>query len=282
MNRKGTDMTDDQLLTIDGRPSVRLQRRLAHPVDKVWRALTESDHLSAWFPCPVRIDARPGGCMVFDMGDAAVPADASRGQVLQLDPPRLLEFSWADDWLRFELSPDGTGTLLVLTHAFEDRAGAASFATGWDICLRALAHVLAGESIPPPVAGVERHEGLVHRFGLDAPIVTETDGGWTVRFERQLTCPAEVAWSLCQGLAIGRITETDGSAALAFEPPADTPGAHVRVELVSGTGHGARMLLTVSGVSADLRDTAIQRWGSDGVERVAAHAAAWALGQSAA
>jgi uncharacterized protein YndB with AHSA1/START domain len=275
-------MTADELLTIDGRPTVRLQRRLAHPVDKVWRALTESEHLSAWFPCPARIDARPGGRMVFDMGGADVPAEASGGEVLQVDPPRLLEFTWADDRLRFELSPHRDGTVLALTHVFDDRPGAASFATGWDICLSALAHVLAGEPVPAPVAGVERHEELVRRFCLDAPILTDLDGDSTVRFERQLTCPAGVAWSLCQRLASGSVLESNGSTVLVFEPPADTPGSVVRLDLVSGTGHGARMLLTVSGIGSGGRDAAIRRWGSEGVERVAAQAAAWSLRQSAA
>ena len=34
---------------------------------------------------------------------------------------------------------------------------------------------------------------------LDRPVVTESDAGWTVRVERQLTCPAEVAWDLWFG-----------------------------------------------------------------------------------
>ena len=42
-------MMDGTLETIDGRPALRFQRRLAHPVDRVWRAITEPDELEDWF-----------------------------------------------------------------------------------------------------------------------------------------------------------------------------------------------------------------------------------------
>ena len=32
---------------------VRFERHLAHPREKVWRALTESEHLRAWLPCDI-------------------------------------------------------------------------------------------------------------------------------------------------------------------------------------------------------------------------------------
>ena len=101
--------------------------------------------------------------------------------------------------MTFELAPDGDGTAFTLTHSFDDRYGAPSFATGWEALPRGLRSVLAGEPPPPPDRGVARHEELVHEFGLDRPEVTESDGRWTVRDERQLTCPAEVAWDLWFG-----------------------------------------------------------------------------------
>ena len=35
--------------TVDNRPALRFERRLAHPIDKVWRAVTEPDELGRWF-----------------------------------------------------------------------------------------------------------------------------------------------------------------------------------------------------------------------------------------
>ena len=36
---KETPMSNDQFLTLDGRPTVRVERRYPHPIDKVWRAV---------------------------------------------------------------------------------------------------------------------------------------------------------------------------------------------------------------------------------------------------
>ena len=136
-----------------------------------------------------------------------------------------------------------------------------------------LRSVLAGEPLPPPDRGIARHEELVHEFGLDRPEVTESDGGWTVRVERQLTCPAEVAWDLWFGkdrdtgeqraapavgepltpymapeVVIGTMTEVELHRVLAFDvAPTGGPGEHVRVEFADGTGHGVRVTLTVTG-----------------------------------
>jgi uncharacterized protein YndB with AHSA1/START domain len=41
------------LTTIDGRPALRLERRLPHAVERVWRAVTEPAELAQWFVAPV-------------------------------------------------------------------------------------------------------------------------------------------------------------------------------------------------------------------------------------
>ncbi len=179
-------MSADQFLTLDGRPTVRVERTYPHPIEKVWRAVTEPEHLAKWFPSPVEYELRPGAPMRFD----AFAGDAGAVGVVEIvDAPRRLIFTWGTDRLTFELTPDGDGTTFSLVHSFDDRYGAASFATGWELCLTGLRSVLAGDPLPPPDRGIARHEELVHEFGLDRPEVTETDGRWTVRVERQLTCP---------------------------------------------------------------------------------------------
>ena len=66
-------MSADQFLTLDGRPTVRIERTYPHPIEKVWRAVTTPEHLDQWFPSAVEIDLRPGGAMRFD-GFTATPA----------------------------------------------------------------------------------------------------------------------------------------------------------------------------------------------------------------
>jgi uncharacterized protein YndB with AHSA1/START domain len=295
-------MSADQFLTLDGRPTVRVERRYPHSIDKVWRAVTTSEHLGQWFPSPVEVDLRPGGSMHF----RAFEGDSSAaGTVEVVDAPRRFMFTWGTDRLTFELTPEGDGTVFAVIHSFDDRYGAASFATGWDACLAGLRSVLAGEPLPPPDRGVARHEELVHEFGLDRAEVTETAGRWTVRVERQLTCPAEIAWDLWFGkdrdtgeqraapavgepltpymapdVVIGTMTEVELHRVLAFDvAPAGGPGEHVRVELGEGTGHGARVTLTVTGTDPAERDAAADVWGTSAIGHLAAMAAEWARAQ---
>lgn len=227
------------------------------------------------------------------------------GMVEAVDAPRRLTFTWGTDRLTFELSPDGDGTTFALTHSFDDRYGAPSFATGWEHCLAGLRSVLAGEPLPPPDRSIARHEELVQEFGVDRPEVKESDGRWTVRVERQLTCPAEIAWELWFGkdrdtgaqrsapavgepltpytapdVLIGTMTEVELHRVLAFDvAPTGGPGEHVRVELANGTGHGVRITLTVTGTDPGERDAAAEMWGTGAVGHLAAMAAEWAMAQ---
>ncbi len=56
------------------------------------------------------------------------------GEVLEVDEPRLLAFTWGEETLRFELAAEGTGTRLVLVDELP-ASRAARNAAGWDVCL---------------------------------------------------------------------------------------------------------------------------------------------------
>lgn len=295
-------MTADTFDALDGRPTIRVERHYPHPIEKVWRAVTTPEHLGEWFPSPVELDLRPGGEMRFTAFEGD---DSALGTIEAVDPPRLLTFTWGADRLSFELAAEDGGTTFALVHSFDDRYGAPSFATGWGMCLDGLRSVLAGEALPALHRGIARHEELVVEFGLDQPEVTEADGRWTVRVERQLTCPAAVAWDLWFGkdlhtgeqrsapgvgepltpymapdVVVGTMTEVELHRVLAFDvSDAGGPGDHVRVELGDGTGHGARVVLTVTGTDAGERDEAAQVWGAGAVGHLAASAAEWAMTQ---
>ena len=298
-------MPAERFTTLDGRPTVRIEREYQHPIDKVWRAVTTAEHLGQWFPTPVDMDLQLGGRVRF----AGFEGTEGAGVVEELDPPRRLTFTWGGDRLTFELTDLGNRTGFVLIHAFDDRYGAPSFAAGWDACLAGLRSVLASEPVAslPPDRHVARHEQLVHEFGLDAPEVTGADDGdaqWTVRFERQLTCPAEVAWDLWFGkdiqtgdqrrapgvgepltpyqqpdLVVGTVTDLEPQRVLGFDvSPDGGPGDHVRLELTQGTGHGARAILTITGTDPTERDDAAQVWG-DAIAHLGKCGADWAMTQ---
>ncbi len=129
-------MTDARLLTDRERPAVRLERRLPDPPAVVWGALTEREQLRAWFPCDVVVSGgrwEVGASIVFRFSPEAHDLTLS-GEVLEVDEPRLLVFTWGEDTLRFELTPDGDGTRLVLVDELPPDSAARN-AAGWEQCL---------------------------------------------------------------------------------------------------------------------------------------------------
>jgi uncharacterized protein YndB with AHSA1/START domain len=131
-----TLLTNDANDTSGTRPAVRLERHLPDPPPVVWQALTDREQLRAWFPCDVIVDGgrwEVGAAITFPFPSAAIDMTLT-GEVLAVDEPRALAFSWGEEILRFELTSDGGGTRLVLVD--ELPAGhAARNAAGWDVCL---------------------------------------------------------------------------------------------------------------------------------------------------
>jgi uncharacterized protein YndB with AHSA1/START domain len=108
----------------------------------VWRALTDPEELKAWFPCGVVVEGgrwEAGATITFPFPPEVIDMTLT-GEVLTVDEPRLLVYTWGDqETLRFELSPAGDGgTRLLLTDELQ-AARAARNAAGWDDCLDRLA-----------------------------------------------------------------------------------------------------------------------------------------------
>lgn len=153
----------------DGRYVLRFERRLPHPPEKVWAALTDPAELTHWFPQDVEADLRPGGKMRFNFrGDEAPPFD---GEVLVYDPPRVFAYRWATDVLRWELRADGSGCVLTFTDTIGEQGKAARDGAGWHVCLEALAARLDGAVPPPADLWQQVHPDYVSRFGPDAATI---------------------------------------------------------------------------------------------------------------
>jgi hypothetical protein len=73
------------------------------------------------------------------------------GEVTLADRPRVLEYLWGGEKLRWELTESGAGTGMRLTHHLCDRATGAMMAAGWHMCLDVAALLLAGTPIGPIV-----------------------------------------------------------------------------------------------------------------------------------
>ncbi len=123
-------------MTADGRCALRFERQLRHSPATVWRALTETDQLRAWFVDIIdydrlRLDLTPGAQLDFYVKPGFGDTEAIRGEIVRADPPRLLEFTWDGETLSFELTPAGDGCLLVFTNIFDDRDAASALGAGW-------------------------------------------------------------------------------------------------------------------------------------------------------
>jgi uncharacterized protein YndB with AHSA1/START domain len=136
-----------QLEPAGDRWQLRFTRHLPHPIDKVWRAVTEPEHLLAWFPTTIDGERAAGADLTFRFPHEDAPE--MKGTMLAWDPPRLMELRWGDDdVLRIELAPDADGTRLTLVDVFPEQGRAARDGAGWHASLDALTGHLQGDATP--------------------------------------------------------------------------------------------------------------------------------------
>ncbi len=132
------------------RYTLGLERRLAHPPEKVWRVLTERELLRQWFPCDVEGEWTVGSELrfIFLHGEGeGLSEEELRGEVLAVDPHRLLEFRWGSSHLRCELIPDGEGCRLLFSETLPDASWGARNAAGWEMCLDNLDLLIEGLAV---------------------------------------------------------------------------------------------------------------------------------------
>jgi uncharacterized protein YndB with AHSA1/START domain len=138
-----------------------LSREFAHPINRVWEALTEPGQLRRWAPFSPARDLAATGDVVLTMldgGDGSENVEQS-GRVLESEPPRLLVVRWGDDVLRWELTGTEDGVLLVLRHSFDDETMVSSFAAGWHLCLDAADALMKGVPYGPVVGRAAMNYG---------------------------------------------------------------------------------------------------------------------------
>ena len=150
MNDRGTIVDGD---------TVRFERLLPGPIERVWSYLTEGPLLTTWLAEEGAIPPHAGETFVLKMGGGDdMPEregyEASMyGTVLKYEPPHVLEYTWGikapdgsklESTVRFELEARADGVALVLSHwpvmpGFEARTLA-----GWHSLLDALRARLEG------------------------------------------------------------------------------------------------------------------------------------------
>ncbi len=130
---------------------VRFERSFAHPVERVWDAITRPEELAQWFlpfAAEIELDLAVGGTYEMRMDDPE--STVMTFTVLQVEPPRVFEFTSMDDGtMRWELEPQGDGCKLVLTQTMSSFARAVEnhYASGMHHSLERLEALLDGKPI---------------------------------------------------------------------------------------------------------------------------------------
>jgi uncharacterized protein YndB with AHSA1/START domain len=154
-----TTATTNSVLTPD-QDAVVAEIQIAAPPERVFQALTNDRELSCWFKnptCPVKLwqmDARPGGLYHYSTEKETAVINGvdefeCHGEILELDPPRLLVYSWFGNWhqnkslrtvVRWELTPAANGTHVKVTHSglASEEAARKDYSGGWPGVLQQL------------------------------------------------------------------------------------------------------------------------------------------------
>ncbi len=122
-----------------------LVRDLRHPPEMVWQALTDPAQLREWAPFDADHSLAATGPVKLTTVGIPTP-QVSETSVTRAEAPRLLEYRWGGNDVRWELQPHGNGTRLTLWHHI-DRGFISWGAAGWHVCLDVLERLLAGQPI---------------------------------------------------------------------------------------------------------------------------------------
>jgi uncharacterized protein YndB with AHSA1/START domain len=140
----------DEFGVVTAARTVRLQRVLPGPIERVWAYLTESEKRGTWLASG-QMELRGGGRVELQFRNAeltphaettperfkSAECSAVRGRITRWDPPHLLSYTWGEDpkdssEVTFELIPQGENVVLELTHRrLPDRTTMVRVAGGW-------------------------------------------------------------------------------------------------------------------------------------------------------
>ena len=128
--------------------TVRLERLLPGPIERVWSYITESDKRATWLAAG-EFDLRVGGKIRLQFDNARLSPD---GVITRLEPNRVLAHTWkwnakgfsGDTEVTYELTPKGKQVLLVITHRRMAKELVTAIMGGWDVHSGILADILEG------------------------------------------------------------------------------------------------------------------------------------------
>jgi uncharacterized protein YndB with AHSA1/START domain len=195
-------MTDESTVpdfgTLLDAHTLRFERDLPGPIERVWEYLTDSDLRATWL-YPGEVPREVGGeySKTWE-GEDGAPGGELRLRTRIYDPPHVLEYDWIemdapggairDSYIRFELTARGDRVHLTFTHRALPIDSYPTIGAGWHAHLDTLVAQVGGHGGPDAYA---RYAAIAPRY---APLGTFPAAN-TVRFERDLAVPVERAWA---------------------------------------------------------------------------------------
>jgi uncharacterized protein YndB with AHSA1/START domain len=140
--------------------TVRIQRMLPGPIERVWSYLTESELRGKWLATG-DMELAPGAAFELVWRNDRLTGDAAdrpegmpdehrmESRITQLEAPRLLAFEWGKTGgVSFELETRGTEVLLTVVHRrLPDRSTLLNVSAGWHAHLDLLAAKMADRKL---------------------------------------------------------------------------------------------------------------------------------------
>lgn len=135
--------------------SLVFERRMPHPAEKIWRALTTPELIAEWL---MKNDFAPLVGHRFQFRATPMPgwSGVTNCEVVEVDPPTRLVYRWGDGTesdsglqtvVTWTLTPDDGGTVVRMEQSGfrpQDEAGYRGMGGGWPHILEGLERAAAG------------------------------------------------------------------------------------------------------------------------------------------
>jgi uncharacterized protein YndB with AHSA1/START domain len=142
--------------------TLRIQRLLPGPIERIWAYLTDSELRRKWMAAgDMEMKAGAPFELIWRNDELTNPAGERpagfggehrmQSRITEFDPPRKLSITWNSTGdVTFELEPKGKGVLLTVIHRrFPDRATLLKHMAGWHMHLDVLVARASGEEPAP-------------------------------------------------------------------------------------------------------------------------------------
>ena len=151
--------------------TLKIQRLLPGPIERIWSYLTESELRRQWLASGQMTGAGQPVELVWRNDELTDPPGQRpagfsaehrmTSQVLAFDPPRKLAISWGEKGeVSFDLEPQGEAVLLTVIHRrLPDRSVTLNVSAGWHTHLDLLVMRLTGQAPGPFWDGLSRLRG---------------------------------------------------------------------------------------------------------------------------